>query len=793
MDSTTAHGNIGWEKKWPEWEKTDTLGKGGFGTVYEASKTDGSGDYSAIKVITIDENTMCSDAICSQKHIDDMKTRLLDEIKYMCSLKTASNIVHIEDHFVDEFEIDGRKKLKGYKIFIRMELLTPLKKLWYDTKAIKEDDVIKMGIDICTALEICHKKKIIHRDIKPANILTSDAGNGRITYKLSDFGIARQTDTANEYTSMIGTPNFIAPEVERKGGKYDHRADIYSLGLVLYYYLNAGNLPFLDPDRSLIGPDTMYEAKEKRISGKGQLPAPKNASPAMTEVLLKACNPVPQKRFQNAAQFREALCSVTEKKRFAQTDTVYVNPTSTDSSCKPARKKKRWYLCVFAFLLLIGLLAGVYKISSYYHDKHNNALSNNSLSGEAETTESTQDSTNVTPESNHTISSDAIYTDIPSSKTETSEPLQDSSDVTSENEHTTPPNAFYTGSPESSEPEQIVYDGSSMETAAPISTGTEYFIERTDGQSEYEEWFRFRTGNDMSVYELYVSEGYITGLMSSSVTLLDGNYTKIYYSNSEGFKLLLEPNADYWIRFWQENRGGYDKTYSFGVSEQPCDAGITKEDAFEIELGVEYKKTIEIRDMPDWFRFTTTDNYSVYRFYADNKINENPVDYLKIGVYDNRGVLVEEYSVSQAEEGDFFELYLQPCTDYYVRFSGYDGDYKMSVTEKVATTGLCMEEATAIELGKEYEGNLVHNYGNWYVVDVESSSTYNIVVHNAGVNGALSVSIGDEELMSSSKSINMSESGGLYHYSRYNKMFIVFKPYNKWSVGNFYFSVVKDE
>ena len=90
-----------------------------------------------------------------------------------------------------------------------------------------------LGRDICEALAVCHRKQLLHRDVKPENIFVD--GEGR--FKLGDFGIARRLDNPATYLTQVGTPYYMAPEVFSLHS-YDGRADIYSLGLVLYRFLN---------------------------------------------------------------------------------------------------------------------------------------------------------------------------------------------------------------------------------------------------------------------------------------------------------------------------------------------------------------------------------------------------------------------------------------------------------------------------------------------------------------------------------------------------------------------------
>ena len=212
---------------WPGWEIVKKIGSGSYGTVYEAVKKDSYTETrSAIKVISVPQNSSELDALYSagmpedstSAYLDQVVSELVNEIGIMQTFKGTQNIVSIEDYDVVKKDILERD------IYIRMELLTPLCEYMKDN-VLSEKDVVKLGIDICNALVLFGKKNIIHRDIKPDNIFVNEYGN----FKLGDFGIARSLENMTHgLTSRIGTPNYMAPEVY-KGESYDARADIYSL------------------------------------------------------------------------------------------------------------------------------------------------------------------------------------------------------------------------------------------------------------------------------------------------------------------------------------------------------------------------------------------------------------------------------------------------------------------------------------------------------------------------------------------------------------------------------------
>lgn len=296
------------QSAWPEWQIVDKpLGKGSYGVVYKAVRRDHNVEsYSAIKVITIPTDSAELDSLrsegfdenASRTYLEGIVNDCVSEIQLMVSLKGGQNIVNVEDYKVIE-----KSSEIGWQIYIRMELLIPFNSYICDKK-MTEEDVIKLGCDICSALEICEKRNIIHRDIKPENIFLNDFG----AFKLGDFGIARKMENMTGGLSQKGTYNYMAPEVATSG-EYDARVDTYSLGIVLYRLLNANRLPLLETDKQLLNATERRNAVDRRIRGEA-LPVPCEASPAMAEVILRACAYNPDDRFASATEMKQALLRV---------------------------------------------------------------------------------------------------------------------------------------------------------------------------------------------------------------------------------------------------------------------------------------------------------------------------------------------------------------------------------------------------------------------------------------------------------------------------------------------------
>lgn len=292
----------------PGWEVVRSIGIGTFGKVYEIRKTDGFGEveHSAMKTISVPVSASEVVAYRDDGYDDASLASLfrtqveniMSEFRLMSKLKGNSNIVSYEDHMVVPHENDP-----GWDILIRMELLNSLPNYFNQVQkdgAVEDEVVIRLGVDICKALELCAKHQIIHRDIKPQNILINPNGD----FKLGDFGIARTSDHTTKATKT-GTYSYMAPEVY-KSEPYNASADICSLGLVMYWMLNARRGPFQVLPPAVPTATQNVEALTRRMGGE-TLPRPLHGSDALCEIVLKACAYDPKDRFSSPTEMRGAL------------------------------------------------------------------------------------------------------------------------------------------------------------------------------------------------------------------------------------------------------------------------------------------------------------------------------------------------------------------------------------------------------------------------------------------------------------------------------------------------------
>ena len=291
------------------WYLSRLIGRGSFGKVFEITREEYGKTYrAALKVISVPQDdddvkmhmSAGNDAGSISEYYEEILKEIINENDIMSKLKGNSNIVSYEDHQIIPHE-DGI----GYDILIRMELLAPLLDRMVEKK-LDEKEVVKLGIDMCKALELCHRKNIIHRDIKPQNIFISDNGD----FKLGDFGIARTMEKTTGGMSRKGTYDYMAPEVFR-GVHYDSTVDLYSLGIVLFSLLNGNRGPFLPAPPAKVSFNEKEAARTKRFNGE-PIPAPRDAGVMLTYIIKKACEADPKKRYRTAAQMKKDLESYLE-------------------------------------------------------------------------------------------------------------------------------------------------------------------------------------------------------------------------------------------------------------------------------------------------------------------------------------------------------------------------------------------------------------------------------------------------------------------------------------------------
>jgi DNA-binding CsgD family transcriptional regulator/tetratricopeptide (TPR) repeat protein/predicted Ser/Thr protein kinase len=247
------------------------LGRGGMGIVYQAEDT------------LLDREVAVK--IMSGEITEEGRRHLLREAQAAGSLNHP-NIVSI----FDAGETQGI-------LFIVMELVSGSSLDLH--KPMSLEQVLDIGIQICAALEHAHEKGIIHRDLKPANIILTPTHQ----VKILDFGLARSlTAQLNSQKFIAGSVFYLAPE-QALGQPIDARADLYSLGVILYEFI-TGLLPFSDDDPlSVISQHLSAPVVAPSAYQPGALP--------LEPVILRLLAKKPQDRYASARQVMEALQSLS--------------------------------------------------------------------------------------------------------------------------------------------------------------------------------------------------------------------------------------------------------------------------------------------------------------------------------------------------------------------------------------------------------------------------------------------------------------------------------------------------
>ena len=209
-----------------------------------------------------------------------------------------SNPHIVEVH--DLVEEDGRP-------YLIMELVEgeDLKRRIYQRGALDPLEALDIARQICEALDVTHRRGVIHRDVKPHNILLTTS----LHAKLTDFGLALSPlDTDPEESSVVyGTPEYMAPE-QAMGERITAVTDLYGLGVTLYEAL-SGDAPFQSPSAE----ETMKSHISAPITPlrdlRPDLPA------CVEDVVMRALEKDPDRRFINASQMEDALTQATHDAR----------------------------------------------------------------------------------------------------------------------------------------------------------------------------------------------------------------------------------------------------------------------------------------------------------------------------------------------------------------------------------------------------------------------------------------------------------------------------------------------
>lgn len=213
-------------------------------------------------------------------HDESFAARFFNEARYAAQV-THPNAVALYDF--------GR--LDDGTLFIVMEYVRgeALSRVVRAQKMIPVPMAIRVASQVAEVLASAHEKRIIHRDVKPDNIMLVQGAGGRVAVKVLDFGIAKILDDEDGHHTepgvMFGTPEYMSPE-QAMGRPYDHRVDVYALGLVLYYML-IGRPPFTGSNKMAVLQSQVQDTPPSLERGARQ-PIPKRLVRLIDSMLSKS-------------------------------------------------------------------------------------------------------------------------------------------------------------------------------------------------------------------------------------------------------------------------------------------------------------------------------------------------------------------------------------------------------------------------------------------------------------------------------------------------------------------------
>ncbi len=268
------------------------LGKGAMGIVYLGK------DPKINRVVAI--KTMALSQEFDEDDLVEVKERFFREAE------TAGRLTH--PNIVTVYDVGEEHDLA----YIAMEFLDghDLERYTKPDKLLPIKNALQLIILAAEALNYAHQQKVVHRDIKPANVMFIP---GASTIKLTDFGIARITDSSKTKTGMVlGTPSYMSPE-QLVGKHVDGRSDLFSLGVMLFQLL-SGQLPFKGDSMAALMFSIANEHHPEIIAlRKGLMQVSSEISTIINKVLEKT----PQDRYQTgeelARDLRNCLNNIKKK------------------------------------------------------------------------------------------------------------------------------------------------------------------------------------------------------------------------------------------------------------------------------------------------------------------------------------------------------------------------------------------------------------------------------------------------------------------------------------------------
>ncbi|RKH50676.1 serine/threonine protein kinase [Corallococcus llansteffanensis] len=270
------------------------IGEGGMGKVYRARQL----ALDKVVVLKVLRHTLLSD----ERTV----------ARFQREAKAASRLNHPNSISVLDFgQADDGALFIAMEYVAGQDLHQILSREW----PLGEARVVRIALQILSALSDAHGAGVIHRDLKPENIMVEQRRNEPDFVKVLDFGIAKITDVQDEGPALTragfvcGTPEYMSPE-QARGAVLDYRSDLYAVGVILYQ-LTTGLLPF--ESDSAVGYATKHLTEEPPPPSRRRPDA--RISPGMERLILRVLSKDPDDRPANAAAFKMELLAVDKERR----------------------------------------------------------------------------------------------------------------------------------------------------------------------------------------------------------------------------------------------------------------------------------------------------------------------------------------------------------------------------------------------------------------------------------------------------------------------------------------------
>lgn len=289
-------------------------------TCYPAMRKDSDDKY-IVKTISVPASQTQLDALlltgaysneaAALEYFKDIADSIIDEVEVLLKLSSLEGFLP----FID-WQVVTMEDRVGYVIYLLTTYKRSLKK-YFQRDQMTHLAAVNLGLDMCAALAVCRKSGYMYVDLRPSNIYISEDKE----FRIGDLGFIRLNSLRYATLPDKYRSPYTAPELNDPFAPLNKTIDIYAAGLILYQAYNGGRLPFDDD----YAPQEVFDA-------------PMYADYEMAEIILKACNPDPAKRWQNPIEMGQAIVSYMQ--RNGVNDTPIIPPMTTPVFTEPLSEEE---------------------------------------------------------------------------------------------------------------------------------------------------------------------------------------------------------------------------------------------------------------------------------------------------------------------------------------------------------------------------------------------------------------------------------------------------------------------